>query len=201
VRHIPVNTGWGNNMKFSIGQRLINTPTSAHQAEPVGRVRANAGPPAWEALKKVMANRTSAAEHCKQSLLKTIATSGKQALHNIKSQASSGWIKGVDDRVLPPNLLFDRPIGSHRSPELARGKMTVKTVNIDSASEKIQTAASFIDPRDVFFTPAPIAHKIEILEMQKPQSAVFVKVQTIKADFELGAARMRPPTDEPEEKA
>jgi hypothetical protein len=120
------------------------------------------------------------------------AASGNQALNDVKSQ-SSGWIKSVDDRVLPPNLSFDRPIGSHRSPELARGKMTVKEVKIntfsqlaaakmpwhpeksdvDSAFQKKQTPASFIDSSNFSYTPPPVAHKIEITEMQKPQRAVF----------------------------
>lgn len=120
------------------------------------------------------------------------AASGNQTLHDVKSQ-SSGWIKSADDRVLPPNLSFDRPIGSHRSPELASGKMTVKEVRIntssqlaaakmpwhpeksdvDSAFQKKQIPASFINSSDFSYTPPPAAHKIEITEMQKPQRAVF----------------------------
>jgi len=181
-------------MSFSIGQRLISSPISAHQTEPVARARANAGAPAWEALKKVMTNRASAADHCKQSLLTTTATSGNQALQSVKSQASSGWQKATDDRVLPPNLSSASPIiGSHRSPELARGKMTVKEIKIDSfpqlasakmpwhpeksdvnlVSEKKQMPASFIDSRNFSYTPLPVEHKIEIIEMPKPQRAVF----------------------------
>ena len=120
------------------------------------------------------------------------AVSGNQALHDVKSQ-SSGWIKSLDDRVLPPNLSFDRPIGSHRSPELARGKMTVKEVRINTSSQlaaakmpwhpeksdadsvvkKNQMPPSFIDSSNYSDTPPPVAHKIEITEMQKPQRAVF----------------------------
>ena len=75
-------------MSFSIGQRLVNTPTSAHQAEPVGRSRANAGASPWETLKKVRAYRESAAQHCKQRLPTSATTDEKQGLRYVKSQPS-----------------------------------------------------------------------------------------------------------------
>ncbi len=134
------------------------------------------------------------------------------------------WAKTIPNYKKIPDLPMQNFVASHR-------RDTVE-LTMEEAFE-IQTQplhASFIDPRDVFYTPPSVAHKIEIQEGQEPQKAAFTnrppapelvagklqgktvkispdselaaaRIRTIKADFELGQTRMPAPTNESKEKA
>lgn len=187
-------------MSISIGQRPALTASESSSV--VGRHRSNAKTAGQYAVQNFKLNYSSATQHCKQAALASSKTPTNQGLSHIKSRTSNTWTQGVATTAMTPQQSFLGLQNSHRTPctfEMAE-VMEFDSAALDNDSTAGKTDVmkntrqpfqpSRIDPRDVFFTPAPVAQTIETFEMPQPQRAIFKNLQP---GPELAAAKMPPP--------
>jgi hypothetical protein len=188
-------------MKFPVGKTSVSTLPSAQQSEIVGRARANARSQASAALNRIGSNQTSAAQHCKQTLPMSATGNGTKGLQHIKSQSSASWTKTGVSQAMQAFQGAAAAVSSHRvdgSVEFVRFETLDFVDGGDHMSPQTNLPAEAKTPAEKppikptfpelnFFSAPPEPQKIGVIEVQKPQRAVFKNTQPVP---DLAASRM-----------
>ena len=203
-------------MKFPVAKNLVSNLPSAQPPEVVGRARANARTFANAALNRVATNRASAAQHCKQAAI----GSGNNVLQHVKSQNPVSWSKvGVSRQMFAQQGPSPTP-ATHRLPETLEWAM-LETLHFDDGNNQMTPQTTL--PADAntraqkppmkpifaernFVSALPVSQEIGVIDMPKPQRAVFkntqpapdlaaskLKINTVKIDADTELARGKMP--------
>lgn len=205
-------------MKFPVGTNPVISLPSAQQTEFVGRARSNARTVAPAALNKASSNQASAIQHCRQTLARSATGGGDRGLQNIKTQSPAVWKKAQPSGAMQTSQRSHPISSTHRFPEVIEFA-ELETLHLEDGDDQVSPKnPAPVDARTPterppwkpifpdlnFFSEPPVPQKIGVIDMPKPQRAVFInpepapaptaanmRLQTVKLQVELAQAKMR----------